>query len=99
MVEIAESAQEGLLALAVGTGLQVMTALFAEDAERLRGPQGRHNPDREGYRHGSKVESVTLGGRRAAVTGRGCGRPMGPVRCACQAMTCSPRPRCSASWP
>jgi len=43
MAEIAESAKEGLLALAVGTGLQVMTAMFAEDAERLCGPQGQHN--------------------------------------------------------
>ena len=41
MAEIAESAKEGLLALAVGTGLQVMAAMFAEDAERLCGPQGR----------------------------------------------------------
>ena len=64
MAEIAESAKEGLLALAVGTGLQVMAAMFAEDAERLCGPGGRHNPDRAGYRHGSEAGSVTLGGRR-----------------------------------
>ena len=37
MAEIAESAKEGLLALAVGTGLQVMAAMFAEDAGRLAG--------------------------------------------------------------
>jgi putative transposase len=68
MAEIAESAMEGLLALAVGTGLQVMAAMFAEDAERLCGPGGRHNPDRAGYRHGSEGGSVTLGGRRVPVT-------------------------------
>ena len=68
MAEIAESAKEGLLALAVGTGLQVMTAMFAEDAARLCGPEGRHNPDRDGYRHGSEAGSVTLGGRRIPVT-------------------------------
>ena len=68
MAEIAESAKEGLLALAVGTGLQVMAAMFAEDAERLCGPQGRHNSGREGYRHGSEAGSVTLGGRRLPVT-------------------------------
>jgi putative transposase len=68
MAEIAESAKEGLLALAVGTGLQVMAAMFAEDAERLCGPGGRHNPDRAGYRHGSEAGSVTLGGRRLPVT-------------------------------
>ena len=68
MAEIAESAKEGLLALAVGTGLQVMAAMFAEDAAVLCGPEGRHNPDRAGYRHGAGAGSVTLGGRRVPVT-------------------------------
>ena len=68
MTEVAESAKEGLLALAVGTGLQVMAAMFDEDAGRLCGPDGKHNPDRAGYRHGSEDGSVTLGGRRIPVT-------------------------------
>ena len=68
MAEIAESAKEGLLALAVGTGLQVMAAMFSEDAERLCGPGGKHNPDRAGYRHGTEAGSVTLGGRRIGAT-------------------------------
>ena len=68
MADIAESAREGLLALAVGTGMQVMAAMFGEDAERLCGPDGRHNADREGYRHGTGGGSVTLGGRRVPVT-------------------------------
>ncbi len=68
MTEIAESAKEGLLALAVGTGMQVMAAMFSEDAERLCGPEGRHNPGRAGYRHGTEAGSVTLGGRRVPVT-------------------------------
>jgi putative transposase len=68
MAEIAESAKEGLLALAVGTGLQVMAAMFGEDAGRLCGPAGKHNPERAGYRHGSEAGSVTLGGRRVAVS-------------------------------
>ena len=68
MAEIAESAKEGLLALAVGTGLQVMAAMFEEDVARLCGPEGKHNPDRAGYRHGSEAGSVTLGGRRVPVT-------------------------------
>jgi transposase-like protein len=67
MAEIAESAKEGLLALAVGTGLQVMAAMFGEDAERLCGPDGKHNRGRAGYRHGTEAGSVTLGGRRIPV--------------------------------
>jgi hypothetical protein len=68
MAEIAGAAREGLLALAVGTGLQVMAAMFDEDVTRLCGPDGKHNHDRAGYRHGSENGSVTLGGRRVPVT-------------------------------
>ncbi|HXZ70886.1 MAG TPA: IS256 family transposase [Streptosporangiaceae bacterium] len=68
MGEIAGAAREGLLALAVSTGLQVMAAMFDEDVSRLCGPGGRHNPDRAGYRHGTEAGSVTLGGRRVPVT-------------------------------
>jgi hypothetical protein len=68
MAEIAESAKEGLLALAAGTGLQVLAAMFDEDVTRLCGPDGKHNPGRAGYRHGSEAGSVTLGGRRIPVT-------------------------------
>ena len=68
MAGIAESAKEGLLALAVGTGLQVMAAMFGEDAERLCGPESKHNPGRAGSRHGAGAGSVTVGGRRVPVT-------------------------------
>ena len=68
MAEIAGAAKEGLLALAAGTGLQVMAAMFDEDVTRLCGPGGRHNADRAGYRHGTDSGSVTLGGRRVGVT-------------------------------
>jgi putative transposase len=68
MAEIAGAAKEGLLALAVGTGLQVMAAMFDEDVARLCGPDGKHNPRRDGYRHGAGAGSVTLGGRRLPVS-------------------------------
>jgi hypothetical protein len=44
MAEIAESARGGLLALAVGTGLQVMVAMFDEDVTRLCGPEAGTMP-------------------------------------------------------
>jgi putative transposase len=68
MAEIAASAREGLLALAVGTGLQVMTAMFDEDVTALCGRGGKHNAARAGYRHGTEDGSVTLGGRRIPAT-------------------------------
>ncbi len=52
MAEIAGAAREGLLALAIGTGLQIMAAMFDEDVARLCGPGGKHNPGRAGYRGG-----------------------------------------------
>jgi hypothetical protein len=67
VAELASAAREGLLALAVGTGLQVLQAMLAEDVARLVGPKGRHNPDRTAVRHGSEPGQVTLGGRRVRV--------------------------------
>jgi putative transposase len=67
LAEIAADAREGLLALAVGAGLQVMAALFAEDVAALCGPVGKHDADRLAYRHGAEAGSVTLGGRRVPV--------------------------------
>jgi len=44
LAEIAESAKEGLLALAVGAGLQVLGTLMEESVVALAGPKGKHNP-------------------------------------------------------
>jgi transposase-like protein len=65
--ELASAAREGLLALAVGTGLGVLSELLAADVDRLVGPKGRHNPDRTAVRHGTEPGQVTLGGRRVRV--------------------------------
>jgi putative transposase len=67
MAEIAENMQEGLLALAVGAGLQVMQALMEADVTGLAGPKGRHDGARTAVRHGRERGSVTLGGRRVPV--------------------------------
>lgn len=67
MSEIAADVREGLLALAVGAGLQVMAAMMAADVDALCGPWGRHDPDRTATRHGTETGSVTLGGRRLPV--------------------------------
>jgi putative transposase len=67
MNEIAADVGEGLLAIAVGAGLQVMAAMMAADVEALCGPRGRHDPDRIATRHGSEAGSVGLGGRRLGV--------------------------------
>lgn len=68
MAEIAENMQEGLLALAVGAGLQVMQTLMEADVTALAGPKGRHDAARTAVRHGCECGSVTLGGRRVPIT-------------------------------
>ena len=67
LAELAGEVREGLLALAVGTGLQVMTALMEADVTAKCGPRGKHDQDRVASRHGYGPGSVTLGGRRVAV--------------------------------
>jgi putative transposase len=67
LTELAGEVQEGLLALAVGTGLQVLTALMEEDVTARCGVKGRHDPTRTATRHGHGAGSVTLGGRRVPV--------------------------------
>jgi putative transposase len=66
--ELAADMREGLLALAVGAGLQVMAAIMEQDVAAVCGPRGRHDPQRTATRHGHERGSVTLGGRRVAVT-------------------------------
>ena len=67
MADLADELREGLLALAVGTGLQVMNAILEESVTSLCGPKGRHNAERTAVRHGHEDGSVALGGRKVAV--------------------------------
>jgi putative transposase len=67
MTDLAGAVKEGLLALAVGAGLQVLQLMMDEDVTCLAGPKGKHDQDRVANRHGSEAGSVTLGGRRVPV--------------------------------
>ena len=66
--ELVGVAQEGLLALSVGVGLGVLHTLMEEEVDEVVGPRGRHDPERSASRHGREDGSVTLGGRRVAVS-------------------------------
>jgi transposase-like protein len=67
LTELAGEVQEGLLALAVGTGLPVLTALMEADVTARCGEKGRHDATRTATGHGHGAGSVTLGGRRIPV--------------------------------
>jgi putative transposase len=87
--EIAESAKEGLLALAVGAGMQVMYAMMDADVAALVGPKGKHVPDRAAVRHGHEDGSVTLGGGGYRYADHGCAPPTAVVRWRCRPTSCS----------
>ena len=46
LAELTRQLREGLLALAVGAGLQVLAAMMEDDVTAACGPRGRHDPQR-----------------------------------------------------
>ena len=68
LADIAGAAREGLLAMSVAAGLAVMAAMFDAEIGQACGPRGRHDTRRAAVRHGAGRGSVTLGGRRVAVS-------------------------------
>ncbi len=64
--ELAGKMREGLLALSVGVGLQVMDELIEEELRRLCGPKGKHDRGRSANRHGGRQAKVVLGGRKVS---------------------------------
>lgn len=68
LASLAGKVKEGLLAFAVGVGMQVFRTLLEEDVIRVAGDKGKHNPgSRTAYRHGEEPSSMVLGGRRVEV--------------------------------
>ncbi len=68
LADIAGAAREGLMAMSVAAGLAVMAAMFDAEISQVCGPKGRHDTNRAAVRHGAGRGSVTLGGRRVAVS-------------------------------
>ncbi len=67
LAELADRTKQGLLAFAVGVGLEVFHTLLAEDVAQVVGPKGKHLPERSAYRHSTERSSIVLGGRRVGV--------------------------------
>jgi putative transposase len=65
--ELRGSFEEGLLALVVGAGLQVLDSLLESDVTVIAGPKGRHDPGRRAVRHGTDTGLVSLGGRQVEI--------------------------------
>jgi len=59
---VAVAARDGVLALSVAAGLQVIREMMQADLTRLVGPKGKHDPDHVANRHGSEARQIVLGG-------------------------------------
>src|SRR5256885_16041501 len=68
LASLAGTVREGLLAFAVGVGMQVFRTMLEEAAAAAPGPKGRPTPGRGAYRPGEQESSATLGGRKGAVS-------------------------------
>jgi len=92
--ELTGQMAEGLLSLAVATGLQVMSQVMEADVKALAGPRGRHDKGRTAVRHGSGPGSGPWAAAGSRSCARGCGLLTVPVSCRSRPTTCSARPSC-----
>jgi len=69
-IELTEAhaiAKNGLLSLSITVGLKVLNAMMAEEVEEKAGKRGKHNKNRNAYRHGTEQSSVVLGGQKVKI--------------------------------
>ena len=97
VTDIAGAVREGLLAMSVAAGMAVMQAMFEAEIAEACGPKGKHDPGRAAIRHGTGPGSVTLGGRKVAVTRPG-PAPLTGTRCRWPATRTSAPMTCSPGW-
>ena len=99
MDEIAADMREGLLALAVVAGLQVMAQLMEADVSAACGAKGKHNPEpgRDPARHRGGLGHPGRAQGAGKASSGACQRTA-PVRWRCRLMSCSTPPSCSARW-
>ena len=67
LAKAAKAAKEGLLALAVQVGLEVFRKLLEIEVTMKVGEKGKHNPNRQAYRHGYETGEIILGARKVKV--------------------------------
>lgn len=65
--ELAGSIKDGLLAVCVTVGLEVMRRMMEEEVNEVVGVKGKHNKERKAVRHGVENGSVVLGGRKVRI--------------------------------
>lgn len=79
--EVIGSAQEGLLALAVGTGLQVKQVLMEESLTAVCGPRDKHNATGSATGTSPRPDRSPSAAGGCRWSGRGSGPSTGPGSC------------------
>lgn len=65
--ELKAYAKEGLASLSLELGLMVMSRMFEEEVTDICGPKGKHDRQRQAYRHGRDKTKVVYGGSKVEV--------------------------------
>ena len=87
--ELAGAMREGLLAFAVGAGLQVMGAPMDSWVAALAWPERHARSGPGAVRHGRETVAVVLGGRQLPCVAHGFAPWTGRERWRCRPMSCS----------
>ncbi|QUL98541.1 MAG: transposase [Candidatus Fermentithermobacillus carboniphilus] len=66
-MSLAKAAKEGLLALAVQVEREMFRKLMEIELTMKVGEEGKHNPNRQAYRHGYETGEIVLGARKVKV--------------------------------
>jgi hypothetical protein len=99
MADLAETAKEGLLALAVGTGSQVMAVIMEDDVAALAGPKGRWTLTGWPSVTAATTARSPWAGAGCRWADLGCARRMGARSWPWPATSCSLQLRSWAGWP
>jgi len=62
-----EAAEEGLMSLFYKVGLEAMYQILEQDVIELVGPKGKHDKNRQAYRHGKEKSKVTLDDQKISI--------------------------------
>ena len=66
--DLKQTLKEGPLSFCTAAGLTALQLLMEEDITRVAGPKGKHNPQRQAYRHGYEDSSITIADSNAPIT-------------------------------
>ena len=61
-----DMATAGLLRLSTELGMEAMRQIFEYEVDQLAGEKGKHNKERDAYRHGADDTKVVLGGAKVS---------------------------------